>query len=78
MRNQNRLVWASGFTNDKTAHCNQNAYRKSCKRCGKVIRMTPTEKGWKAHDINGLQHKCIKVKSNKVKAALKKRASKNV
>jgi hypothetical protein len=64
-KSMNRLAWNSGFTNDKTAHCNKEPFKKKCNRCSAVIWMTPSQRGWKALDTDGQEHKCVKKKEGK-------------
>ena len=59
-RSMNRLAWADGFTNDKRAVKNQEAYMKQCSRCTELIEMRPTKKGWKCCELTGEKHKCKK------------------
>ncbi len=53
----NRLVWANGFTNDKRAFSNKEAYKKQC-RCRKTIWMTPKDGHWQALNEDGSRHTC--------------------
>ena len=66
MKNVNRLVWANGFTNDKTAYSNKEPYQKTCNKCNKRIWMNPTKSGWSAIDNDGKPHEC-KLKKKKLK-----------
>ena len=60
-RSMNRMVWANGFTNDKSAYSNAEPYHKSCNSCGSQIEMRPTKKGWKPFDVNDKPHKCMQI-----------------
>jgi hypothetical protein len=64
-RNVNRLVWNNGFTNDRQATQNREAYQKTCDKCQKKIWLNPEGSGWKAIDSNGNPHECKKKKARK-------------
>ena len=61
-KNINRLVWNNGFTNDRQAPSNREAYPKTCDKCRKKIWMTPDGAGWKALNQDGSKHQCSKAK----------------
>ena len=70
-KSMNRLVWASGFTNDRSAHCNKEPYKKTCDRCNKQVWMSPGTKGWRVLNTDGTKHLCAAKaqKSRKSKVA---------
>jgi len=63
MGNINRLIWANGFTNDKTAYSNKEPYKKKCNKCKKTIWLKPVKGGWKPYDLNSKEHECKKPKN---------------
>lgn len=66
-KSMNRMVWAGGFTNDKTAHINKEPYRKKCDRCLKPVWISPDKNGWRVLNLDGTKHLCI-VKKKKGKS----------
>lgn len=57
--NANRFLWANGFTNDKAAASNREAYTKPCKYCGQNVWMNPTRDGrWECLGEDGIRHRC--------------------
>ena len=59
-RNANRFLWNTGFTNDRQATQNREAYQKTCDKCLKKIWLNPDGAGWKALDSDGNPHNCKK------------------